>query len=37
MKKSKKMIMNGVGHEIPKELLPEIVEEIIANINSVSS
>ena len=34
---SKKMIMNGVGHEIPKELLPEIVEEIIANINSVSS
>tara|TARA_Y100000816_G_scaffold290876_1_gene280664 strand:+ start:55 stop:1011 length:957 start_codon:yes stop_codon:yes gene_type:complete len=33
---SKKMIMNGVGHEIPSELLPEIIEEILANINRAS-
>ena len=24
--------MEGVGHEIPEELLPEIVDEIVANI-----
>ena len=29
---SKRMIMEGVGHEIPKELLPEIINEIIANV-----
>ena len=33
---SKRMIMEGVGHEIPEELLPEIVNEIIANIRRVS-
>ena len=29
---SKRMIMDGVGHEIPEELLPEIINEIIANV-----
>tara|TARA_B100000963_G_scaffold358685_1_gene383910 strand:+ start:558 stop:1511 length:954 start_codon:yes stop_codon:yes gene_type:complete len=33
---SKRMIMEGVGHEIPEELLPEIINEIIANIRRVS-
>ncbi len=33
---SKRMIMEGVGHEIPEELLPEIINEIIANINRAS-
>ena len=26
---SKRMIMEGVGHEIPEELLPEIINEIV--------
>jgi pimeloyl-ACP methyl ester carboxylesterase len=34
---SKRMIMEGVGHEIPEELLPEIINEIVANIRRVSS
>jgi len=29
---SKRMIMEGVGHEIPEELLPAIVSEIVENI-----
>ncbi len=29
---SKRMIMDGVGHEIPEELLPEIIKEIVENI-----
>ena len=33
---SKRMIMEGVGHEIPEELLPEIIKEIVANIRRVS-
>ena len=33
---SKRMIMDGVGHEIPEELLPEIINEIIANVKRVS-
>ena len=33
---SKRMIMDGVGHEIPEELLPEIVDEIVANIERAS-
>ena len=33
---SQRMIMEGVGHEIPEELLPEIINEIIANIRRVS-
>ena len=33
---SKKVIMEGVGHEIPEELLSEIIREIIANIGRVS-
>ena len=33
---SKRMIMDGVGHEIPEELLPDIVNEIITNINRAS-
>ena len=33
---SRKMIMEGVGHEIPEELLPEIVDEIVANIKRAS-
>tara|TARA_B100000965_G_scaffold71400_1_gene56358 strand:- start:181 stop:1134 length:954 start_codon:yes stop_codon:yes gene_type:complete len=33
---SKRMIMEGVGHEIPEELLPEIINEIIANVKRVS-
>ena len=33
---SKRMIMEGVGHEIPKELLPEIINEIIANVRRAS-
>ena len=32
---SKRMIMEGVGHEIPEELIPEIIEEIVSNIKSV--
>ena len=30
------MIMEGVGHEIPEELLPEIVSEIVENIKRAS-
>jgi pimeloyl-ACP methyl ester carboxylesterase len=33
---SKRMIMEGVGHEIPEELLPEIINEIVTNINRAS-
>ncbi len=33
---SKRMIMEGVGHEIPEELLPEIIYEIVANIRRAS-
>ena len=29
---SKRMIMEGVGHEIPEELIPEIVKAIVTNI-----
>ena len=29
---SKRLIMEGVGHEIPEELIPEIVKAIITNI-----
>ena len=32
IKDSKRMIMEGVGHEIPEELLPEIIKAIIENI-----
>ena len=32
IKDSKRMIMEGVGHEIPEEMLPEIIEAIIENI-----
>tara|TARA_B100001559_G_scaffold3274_1_gene2744 strand:+ start:18548 stop:19501 length:954 start_codon:yes stop_codon:yes gene_type:complete len=33
---SKRLIMEGVGHEIPEELLPEIINEIVTNINRAS-
>ena len=33
---SKRLIMEGVGHEIPEELLPEIINEIVENIRRVS-
>ena len=33
---SKRMIMEGVGHEIPEELLPEIINEIVKNIKRAS-
>tara|TARA_B100000963_G_scaffold346063_1_gene350853 strand:- start:138 stop:1097 length:960 start_codon:yes stop_codon:yes gene_type:complete len=33
---SKRMIMEGVGHEIPEELLPEIISEIVSNIKRAS-
>jgi len=33
---SKRMIMEGVGHEIPEELIPEITDKIIENIRRVS-
>ena len=33
---SKRMIMEGVGHEIPEELLPEIINEIVENVRRVS-
>ena len=36
IKDSKRMIMEGVGHEIPEELLPEIINKIIENIRRVS-
>tara|TARA_Y200000002_G_scaffold190910_1_gene157542 strand:+ start:1003 stop:1956 length:954 start_codon:yes stop_codon:yes gene_type:complete len=36
IKDSKRMIMEGVGHEIPEELLPEIINEIVANIKRAS-
>lgn len=36
IKDSKKMIMEGVGHEIPEELIPEIINEIIKNIKRVA-
>ena len=32
IKDSKRMIMEGVGHEIPEEMLPKIIEVIIENI-----
>ena len=32
IKDSKRMIMEGVGHEIPEELIPEIVKEVVENI-----
>lgn len=31
IKDSNKMIMEGVGHEIPEQLLPEIIQEILKN------
>jgi pimeloyl-ACP methyl ester carboxylesterase len=33
---SKRMIMEGVGHEIPEELQTEIISEIVANIRRAS-
>ena len=33
---SKRMIMDGVGHEIPEELFPEIINKIIGNIRRAS-
>tara|TARA_B100002019_G_scaffold74860_1_gene64691 strand:- start:155 stop:1108 length:954 start_codon:yes stop_codon:yes gene_type:complete len=33
---SKRMIMEGVGHEIPEELLPEIIKEIVTNLRRAS-
>jgi len=33
---SKRLIMEGVGHEIPEELLPEIINKIVANIRRAS-
>ena len=33
---SKRMILEGVGHEIPEELLPEIINEIVGNIRRAS-
>ncbi len=36
IKDSKRYIMDGVGHEIPEELLPEIINEIVNNIKRVS-
>tara|TARA_B100000035_G_scaffold309506_1_gene315791 strand:+ start:271 stop:1224 length:954 start_codon:yes stop_codon:yes gene_type:complete len=36
IKDSKRMIMEGVGHEIPEELFPEIINEIVANIKRAS-
>ena len=36
IKDSKRMIMEGVGHEIPEELLPEIISKIIENIRRAS-
>jgi pimeloyl-ACP methyl ester carboxylesterase len=36
IKNSKRMIMEGVGHEIPTELLPEIIKEILENIGRVA-
>ena len=36
IKNSKRMIMEGVGHEIPEELLPEIIREIVENIGRVA-
>ena len=33
---SKRLIMEGVGHEIPEELLPEIINEIVENVRRVS-
>ena len=32
IKDSKRMIMEGVGHEIPEDLIPEIVKEVVENI-----
>ena len=36
IKDSKRMIMEGVGHELPEELLPEIVSKIVENIKRAS-
>ena len=37
IKDSKRMIMEGVGHEIPEDLFPEIVKEIVENIRRTNS
>ena len=37
IKDSKRMIMEGVGHEIPEELIPEIVKEVVENIRRTNS
>jgi pimeloyl-ACP methyl ester carboxylesterase len=36
IKNSKRMIMEGVGHEIPEDLIPEIIREILENIGRVA-
>ena len=36
IKDSRRMIMDGVGHEIPEELIPEIINEIVQNIKRAS-
>jgi pimeloyl-ACP methyl ester carboxylesterase len=36
IKNSKSMIMEGVGHEIPEDLIPEIIREILENIGRVA-
>ncbi len=36
IKDSKRMIMEGVGHEIPEELLPEIINKIVENMRRAS-
>ncbi len=36
IKDSKRMIMEGVGHEIPEDLLPEIIKEIVTNLRRAS-
>ena len=37
IKNSKRMIMEGVGHEIPEELIPEIVKEVVENFRRTNS
>jgi pimeloyl-ACP methyl ester carboxylesterase len=36
IKNSKRMIMEGVGHEIPEDLIPEIIREILENVGRVA-
>jgi pimeloyl-ACP methyl ester carboxylesterase len=36
IKNSKSMIMEGVGHEIPEDLIPEIIREILENVGRVA-